>query len=85
MIRKIVIPTEDEYILKIPASFIGKKIEVLAFEVEDQSSEELQEKEKKSVEDLYKKFEGLTFDSKGTFTFDRNEATDYEWNRQTIT
>ena len=75
MIREIVIPDSDEYILRIPTSFIGKRIEVLAFEVE---APPLETSSEESVEALFDRFKGLTFDSKGTYVFDRNEATDYE-------
>ncbi len=39
MIRKIIVPTESQYILNIPNSFLGKKIEVLAFELEEPVNE----------------------------------------------
>ena len=73
MIREIITPHENQYTLNIPDSFIGKKIEVLAYEVKEYPGES-----DKSVEALFAKFEGLTFDSQGTYSFDRNEATDYE-------
>ena len=34
MIRKILIPQECTYVLELPESFLGKEVEVLAFEVE---------------------------------------------------
>ena len=75
MIRKIVVPQERTYVLELPEEFIGKEVEVLAFEVETQLSES---SPVNSVEILFNKFKDLTFDSKGTYTFDRSEATDYE-------
>ncbi len=30
------------------------------------------------IEELLARFEGLTFDSQGTYIFNRDEATDYE-------
>lgn len=78
MIRKIITPQERTYVLELPEDFIGKEIEVLAFEVKEDLLKPEDASVKSSVGDLFSKFEGLTFDSKGTYTFNRSEATDYE-------
>lgn len=78
MIRKIITPQERTYVLELPEDFVGKEIEVLAFEVEEGLVKSEGDSVKLSVETLFSRFEGLTFDSKGTYTFDRSEATDYE-------
>ncbi len=78
MVRQIIIPTERTFILEIPESFIGKRVEVLAFEVEDKELKKAEDTTKRSIEDLFSKFDGLNFDSQGTYTFNRDEATDYE-------
>ncbi len=54
-----------------------KKIELLAFEVMSEDTTDI-DKRSGSVEELINKFDGLTFDSQGTYFFDRDEATDYE-------
>lgn len=72
MIRKIIVPTDREYVLQIPESFIGKNIEVLAFEVKVTTDEPA--KDKGSFSERTK---GLRFHS-GGYQFNREEANDYE-------
>lgn len=69
MIRQIIEPSKRTITVEIPESFIGKKIELLAFEVDEKQEErDISEIERsKSIEELFKKFHGLTFDSKGTY------------------
>lgn len=76
MIRQIIIPNKDTYVLEIPESFIGKRIEVIAFEIEDR---DLNLKNTPlTIEDLFEKFKNLTFDGKKSYVFNREEASDYE-------
>ncbi len=35
MIREIIVPTENSYILNLPDNLIGKKVEVIAFSSDD--------------------------------------------------
>jgi hypothetical protein len=78
MIRQIIIPKKKTYTLEIPESYIGKKIEVIAFEIKEPESDSTLAKEGSEIGNLFAKFDGLTFDSKGTYFFSREEATDYE-------
>ncbi len=73
MIRKILIPQERTYVLELPESFLGKEVEVLAFEVEKRK----EIVPSKSLEDLEKELIGLTVNDPD-FVFDRDEANDYE-------
>ncbi len=38
MIRKIIVPRERTIVLELPKEFVGKEVEVLAFEVKDGAS-----------------------------------------------
>lgn len=78
MIRQIIKPSKRTITLEIPESFIGKKIELLAFEVDEkqEESDTSEIKRSSSIEELFDKFDGLTFDSTGTYFFDRDKATD---------
>ncbi len=76
MIRQIIVPKEKKFQLEIPESFIGKKIEVIASEIEGVETNRMEKK--KAISELIKKFEGFSFDGKGKFVFSREEATDYE-------
>lgn len=78
MIRQIIVPKKKTYTLEIPESFIGKRIELIAFEIEELKDESFDEMGNDSISNLFKKFEGLTFNGKGKFVFNREEATDYE-------
>jgi len=76
MIRKIIIPTERQYILEIPESFIGKNVEVLAFEVSE--AEELKEEKKKErKKKIRSAFDGVRVDL-SNYKFDRDEANNYD-------
>ncbi len=78
MIRQIIVPKEKTYTLEIPESFIGKKIELIAFEIKETKIIPSEDKGDLAIENLFEKFDGLTFDSKGAYFFSREEATDYE-------
>ena len=60
------------------AGIFCKRIELLAFEVEETVLERTDDKNEKSIKDLFDKFDGLTFESQGSYTFNRDEVTDYE-------
>jgi hypothetical protein len=76
MIRKIIIPTEKTYTIELPEEFIGKQVEVLAFEVENQV-DKLSQPKYKTVEELKKALEPYTINMQG-YKFDRDEANDYD-------
>jgi hypothetical protein len=59
-IREIVIPENNKIELIVPDNFIGKKIEVIAFEVED-SSVGIKNKSNRTFTVANVKIEGYTF------------------------
>jgi hypothetical protein len=59
-IREIVVPENNKIELTIPDNFIGKKIEVIAFEVED-SSVGIKNKSNRTFTVANVKIEGYTF------------------------
>ncbi|MEX2568570.1 MAG: hypothetical protein WD431_21695 [Cyclobacteriaceae bacterium] len=73
MVRKIIIPTERTFTLEIPESFIGKKIELLAFEVEQTENDNEQAVKRSFAE----RTENLRYQSKG-YKFNRMEANEYD-------
>ncbi|MCC5928314.1 MAG: hypothetical protein JJU28_03620 [Cyclobacteriaceae bacterium] len=78
MVRQIFIPNQTTLILEIPESFVGKRIELLAFEVEEDSSiiyKNIDKSEK--LNRLNESLEGYKVDL-SNYTFDRNQANDYE-------
>ncbi len=74
MIREIVKPEGNTYVLNLPNEMVGKMIEVVAFEIEENLPQIF---EKKNIEQLNKELEGLTVNLKA-FKFNRDEANDYD-------
>ncbi len=87
MIREILIPTEPIVHLRVPAAFVGKRIEVTALEVSDlQSSPTEAETEVDPTPDAayaarLARIQAISartpLDLRG-FTFNRDEATNYD-------
>lgn len=61
------------YLLEIPAELKGKKIEILAFEIENNDKENTLPTETKR---FFERTKHLTFKPNG-YRFNRNEANDY--------
>lgn len=75
LLREIIVPTENAYTLYLPDALIGKRVEVIAFELEEQRPETQTDPEKKaSIQGI---FEGVRVDL-SHFKFDRNEANNYD-------
>jgi hypothetical protein len=70
--RQIIIPTSNVFNLQIPDNLIGKEVELLVNEI-------INTKDKKAttIEALYKELDGCRVDM-SSFTFNRDEANDYE-------
>ena len=73
MVRQIVVPTQNTYLLRLPDHLVGKTIEVIAFEIEAPEPTRPQ----KTMEELKAELQGLTVNQQG-FAFSRDEANDYE-------
>jgi len=73
MIREIVKPEGNTYLLQLPDEMIGKTVEVIAFEIEEKVTVNPQ----KSLIELKEELKGLTVNMKD-FKFDRDEANNYE-------
>ena len=72
MFREIITVNEPVYQLKLPEELRGKKIEILAFEIETNKSGD-----KKDKAGFAERTKNLVFSS-GGYKFNRNEANDYE-------
>jgi spore coat polysaccharide biosynthesis protein SpsF (cytidylyltransferase family) len=72
MIRQIIIPRERTYTLEMPESFVGKQVEILVFEVNQD------EEEKKPKKDSFaERTKDLRYSS-GGYKFNRLEANEYD-------
>lgn len=76
MIREIIIPTQNTYILHIPDSFIGKNVEVIAFATDDVLPEHIPAKssQKRTLE------QAIAFYTKNSIDMSKVE----KWNREDL-
>ena len=77
MVRKILIPTENTYLLHLPDSFVGRRVEVLAFEVEAPAEAMARPDVASTRAHLQALVAGHLVDLRD-FKFDRNEANNYD-------
>lgn len=73
LVREIIFPTENNYLLHLSDEMVGKQIEVIAFEIKKISTQNFVEKKKK----LSNSLNGLKVDL-SKFKFNRDEANNYE-------
>ncbi len=76
MIREIIVPTQNTYLLHLPDSLIGKNVEVIAFSNDDISNEETPatKTNKRTVE------QAIAFYKKNAVDFSKIE----KWNREDL-
>ena len=78
MMRTILKSNKNSLTLELPDDLVGKMIEVIAFSVEDTKEVVNKTTTKEArVTTLKNKLKHFTFNS-GGYTFDRDEANDYE-------
>jgi hypothetical protein len=70
MVRSILVPKKKTFSIEVPESFIGKKVEVIAFTIED-----LEPEVQLSAYNDSKKFQAVGINTNG-FKFDREEANE---------
>ena len=91
LIREIIVPTSNTYMLNLPDKLIGKKVEVIAFEIEEKPASNREENIRKFNESLanlnmnreqkLSKIQEIFKDSLvdlSNFKFDRDEANNYD-------
>ena len=75
MLREIIVPENYSYLLKLPGELVVKRVEVIAFEIEEKTDDSLEVNEKlKSIREI---FDGKRIDL-SNFKFNRDEANDYD-------
>lgn len=80
MIREIVESAENTYVLNFPKELVGKKVEVIAFEIEETKIDtdvETFDREQR-LQDIRERCAKLPRISHENYKFDRDEANDYE-------
>jgi hypothetical protein len=73
LIREIIVPTSDSYLLTLPKEMVGKQIEVTAVEVGSTAPIDIDARMKKINDSLSNLKVDLT-----NWKFDRNEANNYD-------
>lgn len=76
LIREIIVPTDNTYLLKLPDEMIGKQVEVIAFEVKVNRDVNIEERERRRME-IREIFKDSLVDL-SNFKFDRDEANNYD-------
>ena len=76
LIREIIVPTDNTYLLKLPDEMIGKQVEVIAFEIEANWDVDIEERERRRME-IREIFKDSLVDL-SNFKFDRDEANNYD-------
>lgn len=77
MICKIIIPTQDTYLLQLPPYLIGKNVEILAFEVRREPEMLIPLSKESRIQYLKQALERFRVDL-SNFKFNRDEANDYD-------
>jgi len=77
MIRELIKPSGNTYILNLPDEMVGKTVEVIAFEIEN-NDKSIEAKEVKNLQDIKQKYARYPVISHDDFQFSRDEANDYE-------
>jgi hypothetical protein len=77
MIRELITPTKNIYILNLPDEMVGKTVEVIAFEVDNDKpiSQMKSALIKKDIKEKYSRYPVISHDK---YDFNRDEANDYE-------
>lgn len=81
MVRKIIVPSESTYLLQLPKKYIGRTVEVIAFEVEEQIEKDMEQTDTETLNDRIKYLKAVLENSRvdlSEFKFDRDQANDYE-------
>ena len=77
LLREIITPTSNEYVLSLPDEMIGKQVEVVAYEVENPQEEIRGLSQEEKISQIQKIFENSLVDL-SNFKFDRDEANNYD-------
>ncbi len=81
MIREIVESAENTYLINFPQELVGKKVEVIAFEIEEEKPNPLPPLDatrESRLQDIRERYSKLPRTSHENYKFDRDEANNYE-------
>lgn len=78
MIRAVIKPRKNTYILNLPNEMIGKTIEVIAFEIENSKNKTAKANTPQDIKDIQERYSRYPVISHDNYHFDRDEANNYE-------
>jgi hypothetical protein len=78
MIRELITPVDNTYVLNLPDEMIGKTIEVIAFEIQNSDKAERSGTPVQTIQDIKKKYARYPVITHEDYKFGRDEANDYE-------
>ena len=81
MIREIIKPERNTYLLQLPDEMVGKTVEVIAFEIEEKKPnlpQENAEQLRGEMDEILSKYNRHPKITHEGFKFDRDEANNYE-------
>jgi hypothetical protein len=70
MVRELITPVDNKYILNLPDEMIGKTVEVIAFEV-DNKEDVLKVKPAQNIEDIKRRYSRYPIISHDSYQFNR--------------
>jgi hypothetical protein len=73
MIRTLIVPDQQNINIRIPESFVGKTVEIIAFEINE--TEGPSKAAPKSFDEVLKFYQSVNLDLSG-YKFDRDEANE---------
>ncbi|NCO56508.1 MAG: hypothetical protein GW876_14070 [Bacteroidetes bacterium] len=77
MYRQIIIPENTQLLLQLPKEFVGRQVEIIAFEIEDNTSSINKISKQQRIRDIQLLFDDCRVDM-SNFKFNREEANDYD-------
>lgn len=75
MIREVIKPKKNTYMLNLPDEMIGKTIEVIAFEIENAKDDIVGSSTIQDISERYSRYPVISHDK---YKFSRDDANDYE-------
>lgn len=78
MIRELIKPIDNTYILNLPDEMVGKMVEIIAFEIDNDTAQPAELKSAQSIQDIKKRYARYPIISHDNYRFNREDANDYE-------
>jgi len=78
MIREVIKPKKNTYILNLPNEMVGKTVEIIAFEIDNIKDKTGRAETSRDIKDIQERYSRYPVISHNNYQFTRDEANDYE-------